>query len=177
MLKKILLGAAIVLVALVTLGYVLPDKAHLEREVVINAPQEEVFAYASDLRNQESWSPWFTYDPAAERVVTGEGIGQKLTWSGRKAGNGSQEITSLEPPSHFETRLAFEGRGHARASMTMAPAEGGTRVVWTYDANMRDGAPLWMQPVATYFGFFMDGFLGKDYERGLANLKREIEES
>lgn len=176
MLKKILISVAVVLVALLALGFVLPDKVHMQREVVINAPQEEVFTLASDLTQQERWSPWFDYDPAAERVVTGEGVGQKMTWTSKKVGNGSQEITALEAPSRIDTSLDFGDHGKAKAVMTMEPAEGGTRVVWTFDSNMREGVPVWMQPISTYMGFMMDGMLGKDYEKGLANLKREVEE-
>ena len=40
---------------------------------------------------------------------------------------------------------------------------------------MREGVPVYMQPISTYMGFFMDAMVGKDYEKGLANLKRAAE--
>lgn len=175
MLGKLIGGLAALIVILIALGFVLPDKAHVEREIVINAPPEEVYALAADLNQQERWSPWRAYDPAMESVVTGEGVGQKMTWTSEKMGDGSQEITALEPPSRIDTHLEFGGKGVADAAMTLTPVAEGTRVVWTFDANMREGVPLWMQPMSTYMGFFMDGMLGKDYETGLANLKREAE--
>jgi hypothetical protein len=175
MLKKLLAGLAIVVVALVMLGFLLPDKTHIERAILVDAPQEEVFAIASDLNQQERWSPWLEYDPAAKTEVTGAGVGQKMRWTSKKLGNGSQEITALDPPSRIDTALEFEGHGRAMSAMTMSPEQNGTRVVWSFDCNMREAVPLWMQPLSTYMGFFMEGMLGKDYEKGLANLKREAE--
>lgn len=44
-------------------------------------------------------------------------------------------------------------------------------MVWSLDSDMREGVPLLMQPISTYFGFLMDGMIGPDYETGLQNLK------
>ncbi|MEO1137538.1 MAG: SRPBCC family protein [Pseudomonadota bacterium] len=178
MLKKVLGGIAIFLIAIVALGFVLPDKAHIEREIVINAPQEEVFTLISDFGEWDRWSPWAKLDPDAEYSYSGSGVGQRMEWTSEhpEVGNGAQEITALAEPSRVVTALDFGDMGQAEASFTLEPAEGGaTRVVWSFDSNMRKGVPVHMKPVSTYMGFFMDGFLGPAYEEGLANLKREAE--
>ena len=51
------------------------------------------------------------------------------------------------------------------------PENGATQIIWSLDTDMREGAPVWMQPLNTYLGFFMDAMVGKDYEQGLQNLK------
>ena len=177
MLGKILGGLAALIIIIIALGFVLPDKVHVERDVVINAPQEEVFALAADLEQQQKWSAWSEKDPDMKATITGEGLGQKSVWESEKSGSGSQEITAYDPPSRVASHLDFGDMGKADAEMTFEPAGEGTRVVWTFDTSMREGAPVYMKPMLTYMGFFMDGMLGPDYERGLANLKRMAEEA
>ncbi len=175
MLRNIFVGLAAAIVVVLALGFVLPDKAHVERKTLINAPPEAIYAIASDLNQQDRWSPWQEYDPAMESVVTGQGVGQKLTWTSKKTGDGSQTITALEPPSRIVTHLDFGDMGVAEATMMITPSGAGSEVVWSFDCNMRKGVPLWMQPLSTYMGFFMDGMLGKDYDRGLEKLKAAAE--
>ena len=178
MVKNILFGLGALVLIIIALGFVLPDRVHVEREAVINAPQEEVFALISDFEAWNSWSPWAEKDPNAQYTHTGAGVGQKMVWASDdpNVGNGSQEITKLDEPNMLVTHLEFDGMGEADASFTLSPAEnGGTKVVWAFDTAMRKGAPIYMMPMSTYMGFLMDGWVGKDYEQGLANLKEVAE--
>jgi hypothetical protein len=172
MLKKILIGLGGLVVVLVALGFVLPDRAHVERSIVIKAPREAIYPLIADLNEFHKWSPFADYDPAMTVEVTGSGVGQTMVWKSRKTGDGSEVITALVPPERVDSKLDFGDMGRATASFVLEPAEGGaTNVKWLFDARARDGVPVWMAPVATYMGFMMDGMLGKDFERGLAKLK------
>lgn len=178
MIGKILGGLAAFIIIVIALGFLLPDKAQVEREIVINAPQEEIFALVSDFGEWEKWSPWANIDPNAEYSFSGEGVGQRMEWKSDHpdVGAGAQEITAMEAPNTLVTHLDFGDMGQADAAFTLSPAEGGaTKVVWAFESNMRKGVPAHMQPVSTYMGFFMDAFLGPAYEEGLANLKRVAE--
>jgi uncharacterized protein YndB with AHSA1/START domain len=175
MLRNLFIGLAAAIVIILALGFILPDKAHVERSAVIEAPPEAIYAIASDLNQQDKWSPWLEHDPATQSVVTGEGVGQTMTWTSKKMGNGSQTITALEPPTRIVSHLDFGDMGLAEATMTITPSGAGSAVTWTLDSNMREGVPLWMKPLSTYLGFFMDGMVGKDYERGLEKLKAAAE--
>ncbi len=178
MLGKILVGLVGFIVIVILLGFVLPDRAAIERETVINAPQEDVYALISDFEAWNAWSPWAKMDPDAEMSVSGEGVGHRMSWVSEdpNVGVGSQVITAMDPPNSLSTHLEFEGMGEADATFTLSPAgDGATKVVWSFETNMRDGMPLHMQPVATYMGFFMDGMLGPQYEEGLTNLKAVAE--
>lgn len=177
MLKKILVGIIGLIVVLAALGFALPDKTHIERQTVINASPETVFALVSDFNQWSKWSPWDDYDPDMINTVTGSGVGQKMSWQSKKTGNGSQAITALDPPSRMTTHLEFDGMGVADAVIALEPVAEGTRVTWSFDSNARAGVALWMQPLATYMGLFMDQMLGPDYEKGLASLKKEAEAS
>jgi uncharacterized protein YndB with AHSA1/START domain len=179
MLKKILLGVLALIVVVVALGYVIPDKARAERSIVVAAPQEQVFAILSDLNNFNRWSPWYEKDPAAEYSVVGSGVGQKFTWKSakREVGSGAQEIVKLEAPSLVACRLVFgEGMGVADTAFALAPADGGTKVTWSIESHMREAVPFYMAPIYAYMGFFMDQMMRPDFDRGLANLKRVAEQ-
>lgn len=180
MIKSILLGIGTLFAIVILLGFVLPDKVHLERETTINASQEEVFALVADFNQWDSWSPWAKLDPDAEYSLTGAGVGQRMEWKSDHpdVGHGAQEITALDAPNSVSAALDFGDMGRAKANFTLSPAgDGATKVVWGFDTNMRDGVPIYMQPMSTYFRFFMEGMLGPQYEEGLANLKEVAEAS
>ncbi|MDJ0702301.1 MAG: SRPBCC family protein [Leptolyngbyaceae cyanobacterium MO_188.B28] len=173
LLKKIagaLLGLVVVIVGA---GFLLPSHVHVEREMTINAAPAEVFALVSDFEAWDAWSPWAKIDPEAEMTITGSGIGQKMTWASNnpQVGHGTQEITATKSPSYLKTHLDFGGQGVADAAFNLMPEEGATKITWSLDTDMREGAPIWLQPINTYVGFFMDSMIGQDYEQGLQNLK------
>lgn len=177
MLGRILGGLAALIALVIALGFVLPDKVKVERTTLINAPRETVFALAGDFNRWNEWSPWADLDPNTKYSITGSGVGQTMQWSSDnpKVGSGSQEMTEYEPPARFVTKLHFGDMGGGVATMTFAEENGATRVAWTMDTHMREGVPMMMRPMATYMGFFMDGMVGKDYEKGLAKLKTASE--
>lgn len=175
MVKKILLGVVSLVVVLAALGFVLPDSRHVERSVVINAPPEKIYALVADLNEANRWSPWSKMDPAMTQEISGSGIGQKQVWKSKKLGDGSQEIVGLNPPTGVDYSLDFGDMGRAMAAMRLEPTAGGVKATWSLDTRMRDGVPFYMQPMSTYMGFFMDQMVGKDYESGLADLKRLAE--
>jgi uncharacterized protein YndB with AHSA1/START domain len=159
-------------------GYVLPDRAHVEREIVIAAPAEEVFALVSDFHRSERWSPLGAFDPQAEHRVLGEGVGQRAELAGGHLGalGLAQELVAVAEPARIVSRVSLADMGAADAAFTLTPeGEDMVRVVLSFDSNMRDGVPLWLQPVAVYAGYFAESALGPSYEQGLAELKRAAE--
>lgn len=171
-------GALLGIVALaIGAGLLLPSTVHVERDILINAPPEQVFALISDFNAWDVWSPWAKMDPNADMHIAGSGIGQTMTWASNdpQVGSGSQAIVNLEAPKTLTTHLDFGDNGRADATFDLIPEAGQTRVVWSLDTDMREGVPLLKQPISTYFGFAMDSMVGKDYEIGLQNLKAVLE--
>lgn len=177
MIRFIFRSFVAILAILIGLGYVLPDDVRVEREIVVAAPAETVFALVGDLNEWPKWSPWFEKDPDVAIFVDGSGVGQTQTWASDdpSVGGGTQTVTAVEPPNRVAFSLAFDGRGQGLAALVLDERDGRTTLRWSFETRMRDGAPIMQRPLATYFGFFMDGFLGPDFERGLANLKRLAE--
>jgi carbon monoxide dehydrogenase subunit G len=165
----ILLGLFLVFVAG---GFVLPDKAHVARSTVINAPPEKIFAVVSDLKRTKDWSPWFAMDP--QMAVTYEGdtpaVGQKMSWSSQKpdVGTGSQQTIGLTENKQVVAALDFGEMGQATATVDLVPEAAGTRVDWALDVPLGNIIERW-------FGLIMDRMVGPDFEKGLANLKAHVE--
>lgn len=179
MLGKILGGLAAIIAIVIALGFVLPDRVTMERAAVINAPQDEVFALVGDFNQWSRWSPWAETDPNAQYAITGAGVGHRMEWTSEhpEVGNGAQEITEFDAPNVMGARLDFGDMGQANAKFSLSPEGESTKVVWSFESNMREGVPFYMQPMSTYMGYFMEGMLGPSYEQGLANLKEVAEEA
>lgn len=164
-----LLGLFLVFVAG---GYALPDKAHVERQSVINATPEKVFAVVSDLRQSKDWSPWFGLDPSMKVTYegAGPGVGQKMSWISNdpNVGSGSQETVEFITNERLVAALDFGEMGKARASVLLAPEGAGTKVAWLFDSDLNSLPERW-------FGLMFDRWIGADYEKGLANLKAHVE--
>jgi uncharacterized protein YndB with AHSA1/START domain len=162
-----------VVLLIIGAGFLLPSDVHVERSRLIDAPPEKIFALISDFEEWGSWSPWAELDPDASMQITGSGMGQKMAWSSDnpQVGSGSQEITRLNAPDYLQTHLDFGPNGEADAAFQLIPVGDKTQVVWSLDADMREGVPFLKQPVNTYLGMLMDSMVGQDYETGLANLQ------
>lgn len=168
-----LLGLFLVFVAG---GYALPDKVHVERQAVINAPPDKIFAVVSDLQRSKEWSPWFGIDPAMQVTFegpggnTGPGVGQKMKWTSTNpnVGSGSQETVEFVANEKVGTALDFGDMGKATAGIALKPEGTGTRVTWSLDTSLNSLVERW-------FGLMFDRWIGADYEKGLANLKAYVE--
>jgi len=169
-LKNVLIGLIVLVAVLVVIGFLLPSSAHVERSAVIEAPPSTVFALANSFKRFNEWSPWAQIDPDGTSYTyegPARGVGAKMSWQSAnpKVGNGSQEITASQPNQRVESHLDFGDQGTATAYFALAPEGAGTHVTWGLDA------PFGANPIGRYFGLFMDGMVGPEYERGLASLK------
>lgn len=173
-LKRVLIGLVTVIILVLVVGFALPHQVHVERSIVINAPQAQLFDALNGFKRFNEYSPWAALDPNTQYAYDGpeSGVGAKMSWvsTDSKVGSGTNEIIESTPPDFIRTRLAF-GDQPAEASFKFEPADGGTRVTWGFDCNL--GA----NPIAHYFGLMFDKWIGSDYEKGLANLKQVMEQT
>jgi carbon monoxide dehydrogenase subunit G len=173
MFRRIVLIVVAIVVVLIAIGYLLPQRVAVARSIDIAAPPSVVFPLVADLRNVGEWSPWLGIDPNIRVTFSGKeiGVGQVMSWSSDDArvGSGSQAITEYAPDSRVVTALDFGPQGRAVATTTVDPAGEGARVTWGFDTD------LGMNPVARYFGLALEGMIAPDFERGLAKLKEVAE--
>jgi uncharacterized protein YndB with AHSA1/START domain len=152
-----------------------PGSFRIERRTSIAAPAERIFPMLSDFRRWTDWSPWEKLDPNLQRTFSGApmGTGAVYEWRGNnKAGAGRMEIVESHPSSLVRIKLDFikPFRASNTVDLTLTPAGGGTEMRWV----MTGASPF----ISKLFGVFMnmDQMIGKDFEAGLANIKRLAEQ-
>lgn len=175
MLKKILLGVAIVLAAVLVIAAFQPDEFSLERRTTINAAPDSVFAHINDFHRWDAWSPWAKLDPNMTTTYGGppSGVGSVYEWKGNSAvGSGRMTITESTPASKVVIALDFLEPMEANNITTFAltPNGSGTDVSWTMS-----GKSNYLSKLMTTF-VSMEKMVGPDFEKGLAQLKTAAEQ-
>jgi uncharacterized protein YndB with AHSA1/START domain len=170
----IIILLAVAIAVILILAARKPDTFSVKRAATINAAPEKIFALVSDFRQWGGWSPWEHRDPAMKRSFAGaeRGKGAIYAWEGnRNVGAGRMEVLDAEVPSKVLIKLDFikPFEGHNTAEFTMLPQGGATTVSWV----MKGSAPFMAKVMHLFID--MDRMIGKDFEAGLANLKKLAE--
>lgn len=165
---------AFVIAAVLAFAATKPDVLRVQRAISIKAPPEKIFPLIDDLHNWAAWSPWEKLDPAMKKTHSGaaHGKGAVYAWEGNaKVGAGRMEITDLSRPSKVTIKLDFIKplEGHNTAEFTLETQGDATQVSWTMVGPAR-----FISKVMQVF-FSMDRMIGKNFEDGLASLKRIAE--
>jgi uncharacterized protein YndB with AHSA1/START domain len=155
-----------------------PDIFRVQRATTVKAPPEKIFPLISDFHQWGTWSPYETKDPAMKRSYGGaeRGQGAVYGWEGNKnVGSGRMEILDAAAPSKIVIKLDFFApfEGHNTAEFTMLPQGDGTNVT-TKVTWLMHGPSRFIGKIMHVF-INMDRMVGKDFEIGLANLKRLTE--
>ncbi|HRH65212.1 MAG TPA: SRPBCC family protein [Bacteroidia bacterium] len=172
-LKRILLIIAILLLVITGIGLLLPSHVHVERSMEINADQNALYSFVGNFDNWNSWSPWYELDTTTTYTFDGphSGKGAVLRWesTNKNVGSGSMTITDATAPEVIKQDLNFMESGIAKSEYRFEKAGEGTKVTWSMD--METG----FNPLTRIVGKFMDGMIGKDFEKGLTKLKTVAE--
>jgi uncharacterized protein YndB with AHSA1/START domain len=169
----LVLAAAIAVVLI--LAATKPSTFSVRRATTIKAPPGKIFPLINDFHQWGSWSPYEHKDPAMKRSYSGteSGKGAIYAWDGnRNVGSGRMEIIDASAPSKIVIKLDFftPFEGHNTAEFTMLPQADGTNVTWL----MHGPAPIMSKVMQVFIN--IDHMVGKDFEVGLANLKRLAEQ-
>jgi uncharacterized protein YndB with AHSA1/START domain len=174
MVKKIVLGLLAAIVLLLAFAATRPDSFRVERSISIKAEPARVYALLNDFHHFPTWSPWQNLDPAMKVTHSGAASGQGAVyeWSGNDAvGAGRMEILKTVPNASVTVKLDFlqPFEGHNTTEYTLSSNAGTTTMTWA----MFGPSPF----ISKVMGVFvsMDSMIGKDFERGLANLKAVAE--
>lgn len=165
----------LVVLVLITALFV-KKEMHAEREVVINKPKAEVFAYVKHLKNQNEYSKWGSMDPAMKKEFKGTDgtVGFVSAWDSdnKDVGKGAQTITAIQEGERIDYGIHFikPMESNATAYMITEPVDGAqTKVKWGFNGKM--AYPF------NVMGLFMDmdNMIGADFATGLTNLKTRLE--
>ena len=175
MLRKILIGLAVLVALFVIVVAMQPSEFQVERTATIAAPQAEVFAQVNDLHKWDAWSPWAKLDPNAKITFEGPEAGQgaAMSWAGNdKVGEGKMTIVESRPDDAVKLKVDFVKpfEGTSNSDFAFKPEGDGTSVTWAMSAhhNFLEKA----------FCLVMNGkkMIGGDMEKGLAQLKSLAEQ-
>ncbi len=175
MLKKILIGIAIVIVLLVGAIIAQPDTYKVTRSATMAAQPEAVFAQVNDFRKWAAWSPWAKLDPRMKETFTGPeaGQGSVYDWAGDKnVGKGRMTILESKAAELVRIKLEFiePFADVADTRFRFSPDGVGTRVEWEMAGNNN-----FLSKAMCLFMGGMDKMIGPDFEKGLAQLKAAAE--
>lgn len=171
-----LIGASILILGLlvIIIGLFLPSKVHLERSIMVNNTPDVPYDLINDLTKFNDWSPWYEIDTNATYTNSElkTGAGACIIWNSNNTelGNGKLTITESKPNELIVTKLEVEGWAPSSASYFFTKENKTTKIIWTMDSDM--GYNI----IGRWFGLFMDDLIGKDYEKGLASIKKICEE-
>ena len=176
--KKVLTIIGITLGAFLAIFFIgaalLPGDYEVERSIIIEAPREAVYAYTTNLRTRQEWSPWAKADETAvfKYAGTGKQVGDSYSWTGNKMGEGQLTIKVLDPPERFVSELQFVEpfEDVLEEEILFEPAAGNTKVYWISRGNLP-------YPLMRWFGLILPDQIGAELEQGLQLLKQELERS
>lgn len=148
-----------------------PSTFSISRSADIRATPEKIFPFVNDLADHEKWSP-FARDPKVNNKVgtPSAGTGARVDFDGSCAGTLS--ITNSRPSSKIAMRLLMTKpmKADNTVEFSFVPQGNATNVTWTISGK---------QP---YLGKLMSVFIncdkmvGKQFEQGLADLKKLSEQ-
>lgn len=150
-----------------------PDSFRVQRAVLINAPPDKVFPLINDIKAWTAWSPYEKKDPAMKRTygAVTAGKGATYAWDGDKnVGQGSIEMIE-SGPRKIVIKLDFlkPFEAHNMGEFLLEPKGDSTSVTWaTYGPS-----PYMSKVIGTFIN--IDDMIGRDFEKGLADLKAAAE--
>jgi uncharacterized protein YndB with AHSA1/START domain len=165
---------AVGIVGVLVFALTKPDTFRVERSLAVKAPANAVYPLVADFHRWTAWSPYEGRDRAMKRTFGGAAVGKGATyaWDGNNnVGAGHMEILEASASSKLRIKLDFERpfEGHNTAEFTFVPQGDATLVTWA----MSGPAPFLSKVMQVFIN--MDSMIGKDFEAGLASLKKLTE--
>lgn len=175
MLKKILIAIAVVILVLVAVVAMQPSAYLVSRTTSIAAPLPDAYGLVNDFHNWEKWPPWGKLDPGMKVTYEGRasGPGAIYAWTGNdKVGEGRMTILDGRPGELIRIKLEFikPFASTCITEFTFSGAANATTVTW-----IMKGENNFIEKGMCLFMGGMDKMIGSDFEKGLAQLKAEVE--
>lgn len=143
----------------------------VERNIVIDAPQEIVWEQVKYFKNWQNWSPWYAKDSTMAWTFEGVdgNVESSYAWTSEESGSGFMQNTGLTEGeellyhTHFFEPWESENDGYVKLSKT---EDGKIEVKWGFSGTNKGIASLFLN---------MDNLVGPDFEIGLKLLKKHVE--
>lgn len=175
-LKKLLLFVVAVIAILLIAGLFVEKEYAVEREVVINRPEADVFKYVKMVKNQDNFSVWNKKDPNMKKEFKGNDgeVGFVYAWNSEnnEVGKGEQEIVNIVENERIDFKLRFKEPFEAEddayfATEAISPKQ--TKLKWGFKGSMSYPMNLMLLMMD------MEKELGGALQTGLDDLKTFLE--
>jgi len=148
----------------------------IEKSIELRRNAGDVFEYLRFTKNQDNFSVWNMADPSMKKEYSGidGSVGFVYKWdsTNKNVGAGEQEITAIEEGKKigYEIRFFRPMKNIGKVTFLCYSNDSGeTEVTWIFDSPSKFPFSL--------FAPIFKRMLGKDLEKGLANLKGIMEKS
>lgn len=174
--KRILVVLILIVAIVLIAAYFMPKDYAIQREITINKPADSVFNYVKYLKNQNQFSVWANIDPKMKSTYKGTDgtVGSISAWESniKEVGVGEQEIIKITEGKRIDFALRFKKPMEDTAvgfMSTEAITANQTKVKWGINGVFPYPMNI-MMPMMN-----MDTMIGKDLDKGLENLKAQME--
>lgn len=169
MLKKILIGLAVIIGIILIIAAFQPDTYTVERKGTVAAPPAVVFAHINDFHEWPRFNPWHDLDTTMTYAYEGSpsGVGAVVIWTGKEqGGKGRMTIAESRPNTYTKVDMQFiePFEGRATTEFGLKPDGAGTELTWTMT-----GEHNFFSKVMCLF-MSMDKIIGEQYEKGFAKM-------
>ena len=157
-------------------GLLIKQDYTIAREISINRPNDSVFKYIKNLKNQDNYNVWNKKDPKSIRTYSGQNAkkGYLSSWDSKdpNVGAGTQEITKIIDNKRFDMEIRFKRPMTSTSTAYMATekiSETQTKVIWSFSGKF-DYLINVIMPIVG-----VEKILGDDMQKSLENLKVLLE--
>ena len=172
--KRILIGAAVLVAVLLIVGLFVRTDFAVEREVIINKRKDDVFNYVRYLRNHDNFSKWATMDPQMKKDYRGTDgtVGFVSAWESdnQDVGKGEQEIKKITEGERIDVEIRMRS-----PFQSTDPAYMTTESIGDNQTRVKSGYLGKMNYPTNLLCPFIAEKIGKDMQTGLTNLKAVLE--
>jgi effector-binding domain-containing protein len=173
--RRILFIILCIAIVVISIGFLLPRKIHVERRLLISGSQRTLFSKVNTLKNWVKWSPWLMMDTNAKVIFSGpeSGVGASLRWisNDKNVVNGCISIVSSVSPDSIEVIYDFAEKGRSTGKFFFFKENKNTNVVISLESD------LGMNPISRWIGLFSDQLIGPDLDKGLNKLDLFVQDT
>jgi len=159
-------GGAVLLMAILLIGFLLPTDWEAEVTARLPAPPADVYALLDSPEGWRTWTPW--PDSGLVREGPERGVGATMRWDDEELGTGSFRIASVDPGRGVTYQVEVGGGSmRTEGSIALAPDGDGVVVTWREQGN------LGRNPLMGFWALFMDRAQTTELRKDLERLGQE----
>ncbi len=172
-LKRLLYIILAIVAVVLIVALFLSKVANIESSIKIGISSDKVFQMIATYSHRSAWDPWVEIDSSTKVTIENvDGyIGSKYSWDGEKVGTGQEVIDSIDFGKHIKSLIRFGGmEGVSVNEWDFIPKGDSTDVIWSFSTEGN-------YPIGRIFLVLMKSQLKGNFNKGLENLKKYLEEN